>query len=152
MTPVISIASWLFLWLININVTLKMSQPIPDVAQPEWMPPRCCSTEVQPRRNQRGDHCRRLKIRKCCFVMKTTSNLPWQTMCWRSNTEVDQKAHYAREWPPEDYQGQMRRYIDEDKSKHLLRQVINQSSWEWWSAQKICFGKQVRLWFWQKCR
>jgi len=71
-TPVISTASWLFLWLMNINVTRKMSQPSPDVAQPEWIPPRCCSTEVQARRNQRGDHCRKSQL--LYFVSKVREN------------------------------------------------------------------------------
>lgn len=57
-TPKVSTALWLFLWSIMIKTTRKISQINPDVAQPEWMPPRCCNTEVHPKRNQRGDHYR----------------------------------------------------------------------------------------------
>ena len=77
-TPVINIASCVFLWLMKIKVTRKISHANPEVAQPLWIPPRCyrgwdewwvgggseglvewrltCKTDVQPSRNQRGAH------------------------------------------------------------------------------------------------
>ena len=34
-----------------------MSHTKPDAAQPEWIPPMCCSAEVHPSRNHNGVHC-----------------------------------------------------------------------------------------------
>ena len=56
MTPMIRTASWLSLWSMKMSVTRKMSHRKPDVAQPEWMPPRCWSMDVQLSLNQRGVH------------------------------------------------------------------------------------------------
>ena len=73
-TPVMRIASWVFLWLMKMSTTRKTSHAKPDVAQPLWIPPKCWrdvridirvenmprnltwSAEVHARRSQRGDH------------------------------------------------------------------------------------------------
>lgn len=56
-TPMASTATWLFLWRMRIVATPKINQRNPDVAHPEWIPPRCWRTEVHANRNERGVHC-----------------------------------------------------------------------------------------------
>ena len=56
MTPIINTASWFCLWSMKMRVTLKISHAKPEDAQPEWIPPKCCRADVQPRRNHSGVH------------------------------------------------------------------------------------------------
>jgi len=42
---------------LKLLTTLNISQAMPESAQPLWIPPRCWSADVIPRRNQRGGHC-----------------------------------------------------------------------------------------------
>jgi hypothetical protein len=43
-------------------VILKISQINPEVAHPEWIPPKCCKADVQPSLHQRGVHYEKVGI------------------------------------------------------------------------------------------
>lgn len=55
-TPIARTASWVFLWFMKFITTRKISHMNPDVAHPEWIPPRCCNIDVQASRNDKGVH------------------------------------------------------------------------------------------------
>lgn len=55
--PSVRTAGCVMSTFLKLLTTLNISQAIPESAQPLWIPPRCWSADVIPRRNQRGGHC-----------------------------------------------------------------------------------------------
>lgn len=84
-TPIMRTASWLSLWSMKMRVTLNMSHAKPEVAQPEWMPPRCCNADVQPSRNHNGGHYNRASMTAATHDTRTA---------YLGKAEVDGRVQY----------------------------------------------------------